>query len=93
MPIGLLEMDLYLPKCTTRKEKRVILSGLKAKMRKRFNVSVAEIDSQGLWQRSTLMIVVASADTQGANSLLSHVVTFVERERGVHILDYRLSFL
>ena len=92
MPVGVLEVDLYLPECTNRKEKRQVLNGLKAKMRNRYNISVAEIDSQGLWQRSKLMIALASADVKGANSLLSQVISFIDRERGVHILNYNLTF-
>ncbi len=93
MPVGILELDLYIPECTSLKQKRVIVKGLKDKVRSRFNVSVAEIDGQNLWQRSRLLVAVAAADTRGANTLLSKVVNFVERERGLQLLDYTLSFL
>ncbi len=93
MPVGILELDLYIPECTSLKEKRVIVKGLKDKVRSRFNVSVAEIDGQNLWQRSRLLVAVAAADTRGANTLLSKVVNFVERERGLQLLDYSLFFV
>lgn len=93
MPVGVLEVELYLPECNNRKEKRQVMNGLKAKMRKKYNISVAEIDSQGLWQRSKLMIALASTDVKGANSLLSQVISFIDKERGIHILDYHLTFL
>ncbi len=93
MPVGILELDLYIPECTSLKEKRVILKGLKDKVRSRFNVSVAEVDGQDLWQRSRLLVAVAASDTRGANRLLSKVVNFVERERGLQLLDYSLFFV
>ncbi len=93
MPVGILELDLYIPECTSLKEKRVILKGLKDKVRSRFNVSVAEVDGQNLWQRSRILVAVAASDTRGANRLLSKVVSFVERERGLQLLDYSLFFV
>ncbi len=92
MPIGVLEIDLYIPHSSSLKEKRYVLRSIKDRVKK-FNVSVAEIDAQDLWQRSKLMVAVVSNDSSIANSILSKVIGTIEQEKRVHVLDYTLRFL
>ncbi len=92
MPIGVLEIDLYIPHSSSLKEKRYVLRSIKDKVKK-FNVSVAEVDAQDLWQRSRLMVAVVSNDSSLANSILSKVIGTIEQEKRVQVLDYTLRFL
>ncbi|NLX02352.1 MAG: DUF503 domain-containing protein [Syntrophomonadaceae bacterium] len=45
-------VELYLPYCSSLKEKRKIIHGLISRVRKRFNVSTSEVEFHDLWQRS-----------------------------------------
>ncbi len=92
MPIGVLEIDLYIPHSSSLKEKRYVLRSIKDRVKK-FNVSVAEVDAQDLWQRSRLMVAVVSNDSSLANSILSKVIGTIEQEKRVQVLDYTLRFL
>ncbi len=92
MLIGLLEVELYIPNCTSLKEKRFVLKSLKTKLRNKFNISVTETDGHDLWQRARISIVTVSNDGASANSTLSKVVNFIDSDRRVQVLDYRLSF-
>jgi hypothetical protein len=47
-------VELYLPYCSSLKEKRKIIHGLISRIRKRFNVSISEVAFHNLWQRSGL---------------------------------------
>jgi uncharacterized protein YlxP (DUF503 family) len=76
MPIGLLTLELHLPYAQSLKDKRMVLQKLKARLRTRFNVSVAELDHQDVWQRSVIGIVSISSDQQN----LEQVLQGVERE-------------
>ena len=93
MVVGLLEIDLYLPECTSLKEKRGILKSLKDRVRSRFNVSIAETDNNDLWQRAQLGIAVITNHSYLANEVLSKVIKFIELERRVQLINYRLQFL
>jgi len=93
MLIGVLEVDLYLPECSSLKEKRFILKSIKGKLRSKFNISVAESDSHELWQRSKIMVLTLSNDGAMVNSVLSKVVNMLEGDRRIQILDYSLRFL
>ena len=76
MPIGLLTLELHLPYAQSLKDKRMVLRKLKDRLRARFNVSVAELDHQDVWQRSIIGIVSISSDQQN----LELVLQGVERE-------------
>src|SRR5262249_9147094 len=67
--LGLVE--LHLPDVGSLKGKRHVLKGLKEKVRARFEVSVAEVDHQDVWQRATLAVAYVSADARHANSVVS----------------------
>ena len=57
MIVGLLHLDLHLPGVRSLKGKRHILRSLEARLRNRFNVAIAEVEHQDLWQRARLAIV------------------------------------
>jgi len=60
--IGVLTLELRLENSHSLKEKRHVVKSLRDRLHNKFNVSVAEIDCQDLWQRATLAIVgIASA--------------------------------
>jgi uncharacterized protein YlxP (DUF503 family) len=90
--VALCSFDLRIPGCTSLKEKRHVLKTLSASLRSKFNVAVAEVDYQNLWQRST--IAVASVAGEGYH--LKRVMHEVERHIGtfpaVEVLARALSF-
>jgi len=71
--IGVLTMELRLEHAHSLKEKRHVLESLKDRLRHKFNVSVAEIDYQDLWQRSVVAAVTVSGDQKFAEKVLSAV--------------------
>ncbi len=73
MPIGLLTLEIRLPYAHSLKEKRLVLRKIKDRLRARFNVSVAELDHQEVWQRSVVGVVSISSDQQNLESVLEAV--------------------
>jgi uncharacterized protein YlxP (DUF503 family) len=55
------------------KEKRHVVQSLKERLRNRFNVAVAEIDHQDLWQRAAVAAVTVSSDQVHAEKVLRSV--------------------
>ena len=71
--IGVLTLELRLENSHSLKEKRHVVASLKDRLRHKFNVSVAEIDHQDLWQRATLAVVTVSSDHGHAEKVLRGV--------------------
>ena len=62
---------------------------LTARIRNKFNVSVAEGEDSELWQRLTLVACSVSSDASRADEVLSHVVSFIVDTRpDLELLDY-----
>jgi uncharacterized protein len=71
--IGVLTLELRLESSHSLKEKRHVVQSLKDRLRHKFNVSVAEIDHQDLWQRSTIAAVTVSSARENAEKVLRSV--------------------
>ena len=73
MPIGLLTFELHIPYAQSLKDKRMVLRKFKDRIRSKFNVSVAELEHQDLWQRSVIGVVAISSDQTNLEQLLESV--------------------
>ncbi len=91
MVVGVASIDIHIPGSGSLKNKRHILKGIKDRVKNRFNVSIAEVDHNDLWQRTTLGVSVVTNQKQFANQVLSGVVDFIGKENGVQILDYSIE--
>lgn len=74
--VGVLTLEVRLENSHSLKDKRQVVQGLKDRLRRKYNVSVAEIDWQEAWQRALLAAVTVSADRRVA----AQVLESVERE-------------
>jgi uncharacterized protein YlxP (DUF503 family) len=81
MHVGVARVALHLAENGSLKGKRMVVKSVAQRVRNRFNVAVAEVDTQDLWQIATLGIVCVSGDRRHANEMLSKVVDFIESER------------
>ncbi len=78
MPIAYLTLELRIEGAQSLKDKRQVLRSLKDKLRNGFNVAVAELDANDLWQRATIGVVSIS----GSQDYLQGLMQNVEREAG-----------
>jgi uncharacterized protein YlxP (DUF503 family) len=86
-------VELHLPDVDSLKGKRHVLKGLKAKVRARFEVSVAEVDHQDSWQRATLAVAFVSADARHANEVVSKAMDYIENTVEGRVLDTSVEIL
>jgi uncharacterized protein YlxP (DUF503 family) len=71
--IGVLTLELRLEYSHSLKDKRHVVLGLKERLRNKYNVAVAEIDYQDLWQRALIAAVTVSGDHGRAEQVLQAV--------------------
>ncbi|PYU39381.1 MAG: DUF503 domain-containing protein [Acidobacteria bacterium] len=74
MPVGLLTLELHIPDAQSLKDKRQVLRSLKDKLRRDFNVAVAELEHQDTWQRSVVGIVTISNEEKHLREVLQKVL-------------------
>jgi uncharacterized protein YlxP (DUF503 family) len=76
--VGLLAVELFLPDAQSLKDKRMVMRAVKDRLKK-FNVSVAEVEHQQLWQRAGLGIVSISNGHELVDKALDAVLDEIER--------------
>jgi uncharacterized protein YlxP (DUF503 family) len=77
MHVSVCQMELRLPENHSLKGKRQVIKSIITLLQNKFNVSVAEVDNQDLWQLATLGIACVSNHRRHADETLANVVKFV----------------
>ncbi len=94
MHIGVCRLSAHLPESTNLKSKRQVARSLTTRLRNQFNVAVAEVDHNDLWQRLTIAVCCVSNDTAHAHEMMSKIVSFVEEFSGdLVLLDYETELI
>ncbi len=94
MHVGVCRIKVRLPENLSLKGKRQVLKSIISRVGSKFNVSVAEVDDNDLWQLATIGVSCVSNDKRHANEVLSRVVNFITDSRfEVEILDYQIEIL
>jgi len=79
MILGIGRLSLHIPESHSLKEKRRVVKSITERVRTRFNVSIAEVDDQQLWQVASIGVVVLSNSSQHCDEMLQRVIAFVEQ--------------
>ncbi len=81
MVVGICRLRLHLPGTTSLKGKRQVIKSIVNRVQNAFNVSIAEVADQDLWQSAWLGIACVSTDRAHADEVLNRVISFIERAR------------
>ena len=93
MVVGTLVITLQVPDSGSLKEKRQVVRSLTARLRQTFNVGVAEVGDQDLWQSAVIGIACVSADSRHADEMCQKILGFVENEAEALVLRSRFELL
>ena len=81
MVVGLATVTLQLHEAASLKDKRRVVKSVIDRLRPRFNVAIAEVDSHEVWGTVTLGIACVSTDGAHAHAMLEKVVRTIDNER------------
>src|SRR5690349_3660873 len=70
MVVGILRLTLYIHGASSLKDKRQVVRKVVDRLRSRFNVSVAEVGDNDIWQRAVIGIGAVSNDHAFVNEVL-----------------------
>ena len=89
MFIGIARFELFIPASTSLKDKRQVLRKVTTVVRNKYNVSIAEVDHQQLWQRAALGISCVAESIGHCRKVLQEVEKAVARNiiDGAEIVD------
>jgi uncharacterized protein YlxP (DUF503 family) len=94
MVVGLCTVVLEIPDSCSLKDKRRVVKSIAAKVRNKFNVSIAEVDANEAHRSAVLAIACVSADARYAHGLLTKVVQMIDSSRfDADVADYNIEIL
>ena len=93
MLIGAMQIELIIPHSGSLKEKRMVIKSVKQRLQNKYNISVAEIDYQDLWQRALLGIAMVSNDRRFLSEAMDKILTFVDDQDQAQVIDHQIEIL
>jgi len=93
MLVGICQIELHIPSSHSLKSKRVVLKSLKTRIQNKFNVSVAEVDFNEKWQRSTLGISIVANERRFIDRALAQIMNLVDDNSDVEIIDHSTEII
>jgi hypothetical protein len=92
MPVGLLTLEIHIEDAQSLKDKRQVLRSLKDRLRAHYNVAVAELAHQELWQRARIGVVTISGDARHLEESLAQIAAESERLLGRDLVSQEIDY-
>jgi uncharacterized protein YlxP (DUF503 family) len=81
--VGIARLTLHIAGSRSLKDKRMVVRRVKDLVRDKFNVSIAEVGDNDIWQRAVLGIVLCGNEGRFVESSLDEVLRFVRSKADV----------
>jgi len=94
--ISFLTLELHIEAAQSLKDKRQVVRSIKDRLRGSFNVSVAELEASGLWNRATIGVVSISDSRDYLDGLMKNVerqATRIANNHGAEVADSFVEYL
>lgn len=92
MHVGVLHIELHIPHATNLKARRQVVQSIKAGLRNKFNVSVAEVDHQDLWQRAALGFACIGSDRATVDATLQRVFALIDQRADCEVSSHSFEY-
>ncbi len=94
MRVGILRLYIEFPGCKSLKEKRSRLKPLLARLRREFNISVAEVERQDTWDQAVVCCALVSSAEGQTQRALQAVIDWIENYwPDVSLIDDQVEIL
>jgi uncharacterized protein YlxP (DUF503 family) len=91
MLVAMCRFDLRIPGSNSLKEKRHVLKTLTASLRSKFNIAVAEVDHQDLWQRATIGVSAVASEGYHLRRVMHEVERHIDTFPAIEVLSSDLT--
>jgi len=93
MVIGVCQVDLLIRENHSLKEKRRIVKQIVERVKHRFNVSIAEVGNNDLWQSAQIGFCMVSNDRRFINAALDKIIDFIENINSAEVIKSDIEIL
>lgn len=93
MLIGLLQVEILIPECNSLKDKRSILKRHLYRIRKKYNVSVAETGLNDVWRRAELSFIIINSLKKPIERTLRLILSELSESHDIQVLSDKIEFI
>lgn len=93
MVVGICKILYHYPEADSLKAKRQRLNSLKDRLKRKFNIAIAEVDYNDFWQKSLLGIVSINSDKKMLDKIFSNIIFELEKDGNGFVNDYTIEFI
>ncbi len=94
MNVGVCKLQLKLAENMSLKGKRQVIKPIIALIKNKYNVSVAEVEDNDLWQIATLGICFISNDSKYTDEVITSIINFINSGRfEVEIINQEVEII
>ncbi len=93
MVVGVCTVELFIGESQSLKDKRQVLHGLKDRLRGKFNLSVAEVDGQDLWQKAILGMACVANDGRFVSQVMEQALNMIKSMPSVEVVRTQQELL
>jgi uncharacterized protein YlxP (DUF503 family) len=79
MFIGIAKFELFIPASASLKDKRRVVRSVTGTLRAKFNIAVAEVDHQDLWQRAAVGTSCIADSTAHCRKMMQEIEKWIAR--------------
>jgi uncharacterized protein len=93
MVVGICTVELLIPESQSLKDKRQVLHSVKDRLRGKFNLSIAEVDGQDLWQKAVLGMACVANDGGHVEQVLEQALNVIKSMPTIEIVRVHRELL
>ena len=91
MFVGVCQIEIMLPGSASLKDKRFVLSSVKTKIQNKFNVSIAEVAHNELWQRALLGLALVTNEHKMVDQVFTKILDLLYQEDRLEVLKHQID--
>jgi len=91
--VGICVIELIIPENHSLKGKRHVVKKIIERTKNKFNLSIAEVGDQELWQRCKIGLCTVGNDKRIINSVLDKVIQHIDNMHLAEIIDSQIELL
>lgn len=93
MVVGVCTVELWIPESQSLKDKRQVLHSVKDRLRGKFNLSIAEVDGQDLWQKAVLGMACVANDGTHVEQVLEQALNVIKSMPTIEVVRVHRELL
>ena len=92
MIVGICEVELHIWNSLSLKDKRRVMNRIKDKIRNSFNVAVAEVGDDNVWQKARLGIACVGGERKWVERIVNGVRELLQKEPDVEVINFWIEW-